>query len=485
MRKVIFLCLVALLMQDQLSAQTSVGFSDNNPKPIKDYRLPDWGYSRGWINASLSRNNSSSDYSDEEYKNDNSSYWLNSNYILMRESEKQDLNFSASAFYSKRTNETSRNNDLGHSDRDYNDIVAHVMLRGNSSHYAGYYHATILPHIAYTKSESVYKVTDIGYMFPDTAIMRSKEKSNAIDLSLATLFGIGRIRNVTPVIRAMRVHERLNAVGKGESWNEETTQRVAAEFARLYGYQNVYDRHQKEFWNSLDEALPDLTPFEAHYMNDVFQEAIGNRLEGYVIDVGPRIIRYQSRDKRNSSNYYLDDEDVKFRSTYLGMMLNGQFYHNYSINGQIDFSATGSLDFRSSSKKYNPVSDLKQMQLAVNHLYSIADRLLWTVSGTYDNAHIKIGDEDTHETFKSKKYKISTNLTYFIENRLSISGDAAWLKKKNSPASDLNGYYDMGAMEAIRFVNSGNLFDPYNGVKSSKQWYYGISLTYHFNRTLL
>lgn len=480
MRKVIFLCLVALLMQDQLSAQTSIGFSDNNPKAIKDYRLPDWGYKRGWIDAYWKREHSSTNqsYSDQDDINNKRDFNLNSDYIIMRESESQNHTISASGSYFNRKTDSKYPN--SHNDNTYkirsNQKDLFAQINGRSAYYSNGYHAMIQPRFIYRHHKNNQTIEANVY----------KSKSNSYDLSLATLFGIGRIRNVAPIIRAMRVRERLNAIGKGESWGDETTQRVADEFSRLYGYQNVYDRHQKEFWKSLDEYLPELTPFEAHYMNDVFREAIGNRLEGYMINFGPRIIRYQDREKFYTKDFFGVDEGVeKFRATYLGLILNGEMYHNYSMKGQIGVSATGSFDFRSGSKKYNPISDIKQMRLAVDHLYSIADRLLWTANASYSNAHVKLGDKDAHETFKSKVYELNTGLSYYIEHRVSISGNASWSKRKNSPASELYGYLNMDMPGSIKFYNNAYLYNPDYNPTSSKYWTYSISLTYYFNRALL
>lgn len=487
MRKVIFLCLVALLMWDQLLAQTSVGFSDNNPKPIKDYRLPEWGYKRGWIDAYWKREHSSTNqsYSNQEYIENERNYNLNSNYLIIRDSESQNYIISASGLYFKRKTDSKRYMDSDYkSNSNGSQKNIEAKTDGRYAYYMNGFHAMIQPRLVYKHLNSTSKNYYAFNSISDTSV--NKSKSNSIDLSLATLFGIGRIRNVTPVIRAMRVRERLNTIGKVESWDGETTQRIADEFSRLYGYQNVYDRHQKEFWKSLDEYLPDLTPFEAHYMNDVFQEAVGNRLEGYMINFGPRIIRYQDRIKSYSDGFLGNMEGVeKFRATYLGLILNGEMYHNYSMKGQIGVSAIGSLDARSGSKKYNPISGIKQMRLAVDHLYSIADRLLWTANASYSNAHVKLGDKDAHETFKSKVYELKTGLSYYIENRVSISGNATWSKRKNSPASELYGYLNMDMPGSIKFYNNAYLYDPDDSPTSSKYWTYSITLTYHFNRALL
>ncbi len=75
--------------------------------------------------------------------------------------------------------------------------------------------------------------------------------------------GMGRVRIVTPVIRALRVRERLHAVPQTRL-SDEQVQTAARQLARRPGYESVYDRPDKFFWRDFFENVgaTDQTPFD-------------------------------------------------------------------------------------------------------------------------------------------------------------------------------------------------------------------------------
>jgi len=60
--------------------------------------------------------------------------------------------------------------------------------------------------------------------------------------------GVGRIRDVTPIFMALRMNERLKALGWEEGLPADRVQRIAQTIAKRNGYISVHDRSDKYFW---------------------------------------------------------------------------------------------------------------------------------------------------------------------------------------------------------------------------------------------
>jgi Tat protein secretion system quality control protein TatD with DNase activity len=76
--------------------------------------------------------------------------------------------------------------------------------------------------------------------------------------------GIGRSRDVTPLIRAQRLSERLEALGR-PPLSAHQVQQVAQVLAREEGYRIVFDRPDRSFWRDvLEPMLPKIPRAVAH-----------------------------------------------------------------------------------------------------------------------------------------------------------------------------------------------------------------------------
>ena len=212
MRK-IFVALLCLFLITSAIAQTSIGFKNpENIQDILDYRLPTWGYFTLYLN--FNANGSSSTDKSESMESENSYYRFNFNpyFNKFQESESNitSLSFSLNPNYQFENRESISKTEYSNDNiNERKEIYLGYNINASWKHYLGANQFFITDgsfkgsYYDYrNKKENNTIKTDNKYIF--------RNYSNLVKLG----FGIGRIRNVTPVIRAPRFKEKLGTLGK-------------------------------------------------------------------------------------------------------------------------------------------------------------------------------------------------------------------------------------------------------------------------------
>jgi len=223
--------------------------------------------------------------------------------------------------------------------------------------------------------------------------------------------GVGRVRVVTPVIRALRVRERLRTVGAGVSVSDDEVQAAARQLARRPGYQAIYDRPDKYFWRDFFEAaeLSGRSPFEAFYVADVLREPVGVRREGAELVVGT-LGSHEGGDDTRRGRVVGGDEVY---GDALGAFARGVWYRNLSLRHQLG------VDARSTYLNYvtEPGSRNAQVQFNVEGqwLWVFADRFQLNTRMRADllYRHGLYGEGKFRPT---TRYLLSSDLRVFVEN---------------------------------------------------------------------
>ncbi|MBL7959471.1 hypothetical protein JNL27_04450 [bacterium] len=477
-----YLAGLILLSLLTISAEAqSIGLPSNEPKPLKDFRLPDWGYTSTKLTldvTALGQNRKSDGRSDYT---SNQTFTLTPFYSYFRESEQRKVTFDAymnSRFLFSKSRYDNSDGDYRWTTKLNSNRWQLHLKNENRSFFSGNYYR-ITPEFNYNDDRDEYKNTYEDYStFPYRDKNKSTYDSRYYDAKLSLAFGIGRIRNVTPVVRALRLNERLKAFDKDLELDQSELEQAAVEFTRFPGYQNTYDRPDRFFWKSFPEKLSTLTPFETHYLNDVFDEVVGLRLQGSEIDLGARITRIDVLHKVKSE---YDNATSKLKATFAGPELSARLYNNYSLKGQIGFTGQGNWDFRMNEKDYNPIKNAVQFLIGAEHLYVISDHVLWKINPSYLKVKVKSDNPFGDDTYTSSLMMLKSSLTYYIENRFNLEGSVNWSYLKNKPSSDLEGYLPADASYYLNQVNS--ILDLV-GQKSLKQWQFRITINYFLTREM-
>lgn len=230
MRKLLLGIIVYLCIPFHVFAQESIGFSDpDNIQSLLDYRLPEWGYTNFFLDFSMDGNltNRKSDAEQNSAGEHQYSSQVIGNYTHYRESEARVSEYSLSPFidYSLFDQNSFNNNESDNSD-------FQILLSWNFNEkfyrndsdlfFTGSFYGAFRQ--SKTKDEENFQ-EEIS--IDDTRLSRT------IDPYLSVGIGYGRLRNVNPMIRSLRMNERLNALNTGQILTQTDMTRSAEQFTRL------------------------------------------------------------------------------------------------------------------------------------------------------------------------------------------------------------------------------------------------------------
>ena len=478
--------LVALLLSTApllCYAQTSTGFSESDDfQYLINYHLPDWGYHNFSISSSnfglqgynfsdlRTRNNPGDpNYFRNDYNtNSNSvSIGISPEYEVYREGEKRILNLTTQlGFYSQlglqntEQEQTSGSTTLDNeADRSFRDSRVLHNVAFSSREYI-----TDRFFLVARLSSSVRFDFDADHE-KDNNNPSTLEKNLFRDIYLVPNLGVGfgKIRNVTPVLRALRLNERYKTLGNSSFTGDELTA-TSEEFTRLQGYQRRYDRPYKYFWDgvntSTNQKIDQLTAYELFYLSDVLNENLGSRYEGYEVTLQGGY-SYFNQLRRSVDR----DDNVLYRTIQISraasVRATGTWYKNLNLEHQL------SLDTEISTTLPLERADYYDWNVETNTylqwIWNIADR--WNVSTYLMNNYLttNLKDEDLG-TARNLTSRLGNSVQYFIENHLSLTAGISLTRYYTKSYSSISA---QEMQESTEFA-----------------WNLNVGLRYYFSRNL-
>jgi hypothetical protein len=406
MKKLLLLLSVSVLFSSASFAQESVGFSDSdNVQPLLDYRLPAWGYSNLFWDFSFNSSLQGITRDDESRSITDLDANLSPTYHRFYESEDRvsSRSFSPGINYSRVNNPSFAQDD---------NLNRNLQFTLNGS----------VNERFYLDRQDLFIVGGFGGFLLQNHSKQLQRTSGdvVVDLDRITRslnsyisggIGYGRIRNVNPMIRSLRLNERLKELNSGEQLNIDDLRKASEQFTRVNGYNQVYDRPEKYFWGDMDSEistqLMELNPFDLFYLTDVLSETIGQRLEGWEVVARVNLIHLVSYSK-NENNITGAETSQLNRSTLLNPALFGRWYKNLDLKNQVGLRADFSYNQDLSSD-----NDLSYYVLGARAewLHTITDRFL---AQPYISYQRRINDLNFSDL------SAGSSFNYFVENNLSI-----------------------------------------------------------------
>lgn len=435
-----------LLLSAVLLSAVQPGLPASDVNFIKQFTLPAW--SRINYELSISGNAYNWARSIKDYENNDSNfrrnerYGLNLNPIVTKrnESEKGITEYKG-GFYSSFRYSSSRNTE----DSPNKDIQRDVYLNPEIS----------LNHKAYHSSKHYYNLeTTIKYKYNHRYINEDSENNERLaEITTSAGYGIGKVRDVTPVIMALRFNKRYNSLGKGQLSDNEIGE-IAKVIAKRDVYYSTYDKGNKYFWDAMYKAangkMEGLSGYEAFMVMEGLGDLRGNRFQGSDFSLNAQ---YILTDENNSSdNSFMSKYEARYG--VIAPIAIGRLYSNISIDYQIGFEGLVSYHI--------PISEEElykhKLELRLNHneLYCITDRILYTGNldfVIYDTEYAKDYTENTLAT------SLRNDLTFYIEDNvyLNLDADVSWVKTETKK------------------VDSN-----YDEDNETLNWDFGVSLNYRF-----
>lgn len=339
-----------------------VGFTDlSKIKEVLEYRLPDWGY------TVFSIQGSSSGYYKNDTRGDYQTDFQNPLvYIAKSRTELESRSQSKLQPHFKRYDESELRirtieiiNDL---DFQFNsrrlsddDIYNGNILRENTQRIANLNTRVNYSQLLYSSKDAIYfnglgfnltnsiNALNEKYIYESSGVLQPNVTrtlyQNNFNMGVNYSWGFGRIRNVTPMITALRLIDRSNYIGKPINTENNRTQGIAEQFAIRGAYSsNILFRPEKYFWDDLFQKTGinnQLSAFEVNYLQETTTELMGSRLQGYRFEVNPGL----SYSRYDASDYdYISRETNSKLNPNLSVLFS--YYDNPSLNKQFG-SQTG------------------------------------------------------------------------------------------------------------------------------------------------
>jgi len=277
--------------------------------------------------------------------------------------------------------------------------------------------------------------------------------------------GSGRVREVTPIIRALRFKKRYNSFGKGVL-DQQDVANLSGILTKYSENPNNFEYSDKYWWNDissiLNNKLSNLDGYDVFMLTDALKENVGTRLQGKEMNVNLQYFWIKQKNDYWSGNYNLSRINSIF--SYIGLTTSGKYYSNLSIKHQIGFEMDLGLYLPTSE---NTLFD-RSINLKLNHnqLFTITDRLIYQVDFNIFG--------DMYKKNKGFLLEALNSFNYYLENNFSINLNINSHFQKYDQQSvfvdfDRNGYYRVPHF--------------YDGAYREFLWWdFGVFLNYHFGR---
>lgn len=429
------------------TAQTSLGFADpKDTTNLLEYRLPDWGY-RTWdlefdlYGGGRDRYSGDRDQNLDNYFNTG----LKSDFNLYRESELRTTNVYADILGTFARSQFASSTDARYTRQMEGTFSGGGIL--NEYLGGGPFSLDARGYFRLNYSESHHE--DNYGQGPQEYQYFGRSKSYRVGLGA----GWGRVRDVTPLIRAQRLSERLTALGRS-SLSPTQVQKIARVLATEQGYRFVFDRPGKSFWRDVLEPMLDpnhpLSPYEIFYLRDVMDENVGTRGQGTKLGVF-----YEYWDTRRSSGNW-DYRGIS-RWPYLNFLwvTNPTLNHQWTLQAGVSYYQSSGGDRRNENVKG---------QLNLTYLWTIADRYRWDINLDFTSYYNDDYESGSQAIRRSLDSRLGSTFLVFMENSLALRLSASVTNLQES-----NG-------ESIWIEDPG-----YNRIW---RWSYGIGFEYYLDRVL-
>lgn len=392
---------IVLLAAVPALCQTTIGYTDpDDTTALLDYRLPDWGWSEWSGYASL--NGDGSDDGTESRNSNRLSLSMAADWF--RDGETLAWEFYTGAGLSW----SSSSSDGPEFSSDQDRLMTRVGFDGNARRYLG--------------STSFYALGGGGlewnygrsYTEEDPGGAFYEAHNRWLSMAARTGVGFGRLRNVTPLISAQRISERLVTLGR-RALTRAQVQQVAEALARQSGYWQVYERDERRFWHDvlapvLEPGRP-LTLHEVLYLREVERERRNERFEGTRVEV-----RGQWEEDRHNNDV---GDDQRFRShSYAPHVwtaeVGADWAHNLSLTSQVRVS--GSVD-RHWVSFGGRTSYESEAAIQASWLYDLTDRNQLFVEFGGTGSHNEWDGAPIRRSFTGR---LEISDRYWLEDRLTL-----------------------------------------------------------------
>ena len=423
-KSVILIFVIIAVISTKFTAQ-NVGLGNTDPSVFSKFRIPETNLSSLWFDTGLNFNSdktTSSGYAQSMISgynllNSYFTYSLSPTYYLLKQTDEKwlSLNATINESYSYSYSEQQYlDSTLTHNRNKFNQFI--LSLQGSygkyfSNHYMFYSFGSTIS-------------TNIRNNYFDNSRTSHYEGDQLQNYDISIGIGWGKIRDVTPVVSAIRLQERLKQLNLlNNDLSENTIEDLSEQFSKSIYYSQVHDRADKFFWQDIEKALLNdgislagLNQYGSSYLREVPNEIRFLRNEG--IMTGCKIMISYDHDY----SAYFDVFDPEHLNILGNVYLN--LSHQLNLNSQFRYSLSLSGGPNVSKDSYYRQKYIIQSTIGYN--YEITDKIVTSVSDAFNCAFQNNSASYYSNDSKTIYNNFSLSINYFIEDNLSLNASYMW-----------------------------------------------------------
>ncbi len=424
MKRLVVLFAFFTLFSSQTIAQ-NYGLDNADPALFTKFKIPDTDLHSLWFNTNFNYLfNKMESLPQVGANSDNTSsgitYSLSPQYYLLKESESRYLSINATAngnySSSRNSSEGPSPYSLNQYTKDYNGelkISANEVYRDYWQDDAAFYSVGSNASLDIYGNHDDMPVSDSTRrdLYTDT-------KSQIYGISFG--IGWGKMRNVTPVVSAIRFQQRLKQLNLlNKDLSESTIEDLAQQFYREGYFSDVHVRPDKFFWQDVQKtlsrdgvSLAGLNQYADSYIREVPNELRFMRNEGIVggIDI---IMSYTNSYGRNAYPYGTEEQFLAQGNAYL------QYSHQLDLNSQFNFNI--SLSGGPNLSRNPQLRQAYAVNADAGYDYELTDRLVFSL----DEA-LKLAFNNSTNSNRNLQNAVNAAATYFVEDNISLTASYSW-----------------------------------------------------------
>ena len=460
---IICFALLFFVSSGMVNAQ-KYGLGNTDPSVFTKFRIPETDLSKIWFNTDLYLNTDKMDYShivqqfSSKYSSYNSlfRYDLTPNYYLLRESEDNYflLNTSLSGAYNKSYFEGQTDNNSQKTttrNRDYSTDLSLIFTDNNYINHSDLFYSlgsNIRVDMADEQDEFNADLTSNTYY-------GNKQQNYSFSIGM----GIGKQRNVTPVVSAIRFQERLKQLNMlNGDLSEKAIEDLAQQFYKQTYYSSIHERPDKYFWQDIEKtltqdgvALKDLNMYADAYLRESVNEVRFLRSEALMAGLNLRAQYQNQYTASTGSGFHISEQFLTLGEAYF------IYSHQLNLNSQLNIGMT--INGGPNITKH-PI-ERQQYLIAGNagYHYELTDRLVASLNNAFN---LQFMNYDKEEKFLSNI--LGFTLRYFIEDNLSLNANYQWSYRVNKYLYNDNYTYNTHTINLgfTFYFEKGFLIEPNN-----------------------
>ncbi|MBI3111257.1 MAG: hypothetical protein HYZ01_06765 [Ignavibacteriales bacterium] len=414
----IYICPILLLFVLSESFGQSYGLGNADPSVFSRFRIPDTDLRSIWIASNLSYNSDKFSSLSSGWGNKNSFFFTNlrPSYYLIQETDDRffHLNSSVGVLYRRSTQEDEGPGLPANYYSKLNTFETDLQLFGVYRNYTGpgetFYSLESDITVQFVESRRDQPVSSIENQY-----MGQKQQSYRVTVGI----GSGKMRNVTPVVSALRFQERLKQLNLiSGDLGERTIEALAQQFYRQGYYGQVHVRPDKFFWQEVGRtlsaegvSLDGINQYGNSYLRETPGELRFERNEGAVGVIGLQFMYDNTYDSNSFPRI--------FERFFLLANLSLGYSHELTLNSQValNFSVSAGPNLT----KNSAVRQLYAADARLGYAYELTDRLVVM----FDN-RFTLSFSNANRQGRDLTNTFSAAISYFVEDQLSLTGSSTW-----------------------------------------------------------